>query len=53
MSAELWKRDKMRVLTSILSLFRNEFTKFINTGAQMLDSVYDMTLNNVKIAFLV
>ena len=41
---ELWKRDKMRGLPSILSLFRNEFNKFNNTGAQMLDSIYHMTL---------
>ena len=34
---ELGKRDKMRGLPSILSLFHNEFNKFINTGAQMLD----------------
>ena len=25
-------------------LFRNEFNKFNNTGAQMLDSIYHMTL---------
>ena len=31
-------------LPSILSLFRNEFNKFKNTGARMLDSVYHMTL---------
>ena len=30
----------MRGLLSILSLFRNEFNKFNNTGARMLDSVY-------------
>ena len=35
---ELWKRDKMRGLPSILSLFRNEFNKFNNTRARMLDS---------------
>ena len=28
---ELGKRDKMRGLPSILSLFRNEFNKFNNT----------------------
>ena len=37
----LGKRDKMRGLPSILSLFRNEFN---NTGAQMLDPIYHMTL---------
>ena len=41
---ELRKRDKMRSLPRILSLFRNEFNKFNNTGAQMLDSIYHMTL---------
>ena len=30
---ELGKRDKMRGLSSILSLFRNEFNKFNNTEA--------------------
>ena len=35
---ELRKRDKMRGLPSILSLFRNEFQKFNNTSARMLDS---------------
>ena len=34
----------MRDLPSILSLFRNEFIKFNNTGARMLDSIYHMTL---------
>ena len=37
---ELGKRDKMRGLLSILSLFRNEFNKFNNTRARMLDSIY-------------
>ena len=41
---ELGKRDKMRGLPSILSLFRNEFNKINNTRARMLDSVYHMTL---------
>ena len=39
---ELRKRDKMRGLPSILSLFRNEFNKFNNTRARMLDSIYHM-----------
>ena len=30
---KLGKRDKMRGLLSILSLFRNSFNKFNNTGA--------------------
>ena len=34
----------MRGLSSTLSLFRKELNKFNNTGARMLDSVYNMTL---------
>ena len=41
-------RKKMRGLPSILSLFRNEFNKFTNTGARMLDSTYHMTLKLLK-----
>ena len=41
---EFGKRDKMRGLSSTLSLFRNEFYKFKNTRARMLDSYYHMTL---------
>ena len=41
---ELRKRDKMRGLPSILFLFRNEFKKFNNTRARMLDPIYHMTL---------
>ena len=44
---ELGKRDKMRGLPSILSLFRNELNKFNNTRARMLDSIYHMT-NTLK-----
>ena len=47
---ELGKRDKMRGLPSILSLFRNEFIKFTNTRAQMLDSICHMT-NTLKSHF--
>ena len=47
---ELGKRDKMRGLPSILSLFRNEFNKFNNTGSRMLDSIYHMT-NTLKSHF--
>ena len=36
---KLRKRDKMRDLPSILSLFRNKFNKFKNTGAGMLHSI--------------
>ena len=41
---ELRKSDKMRGLPRILSLFRNGFNKFNNTGARMLYSIYHMTL---------
>ena len=47
---ELGKRDKTRGLPSILSLFRNEFNKFRNTRARMLDSIYHMT-NTLKSHF--
>ena len=40
---ELGKRDKMRGLPSILSLFRNQFNKFNSTRARTLDSIYHMT----------
>ena len=42
--SELRKRDKMPGLSGILSLFRNKFNKFNNTGAQILDSIYHRTL---------
>ena len=41
---ELGKRDKMRGLSSILSLFRNKFNKFNKPGERILDSIYHMTL---------
>ena len=41
---QLGKRDKMQGLPSNLSLFRKEFNKFNKTRAQMLDSIYHMTL---------
>ena len=47
---ELGKRDKMRGLSSILSLFCKEFNKFNNTRARMLDSIYHMT-NTLKSHF--
>ena len=45
---ELGKRDIMRGLPSILSLFRNEFNEFNNTGERMLDSIYHMSLKLLK-----
>ena len=47
---KLGKTDKMRGLSSILSLFRNEFNKFNNTRARMLDFIYHMT-NTLKSHF--
>ena len=41
---ELGKRVKVLDKPRILSLFRNEFNKFNNTRARMLDSIYHMTL---------
>ena len=41
---ELGKGDKMRGMSSILSLFRNEFNKFNNTGGRILDFINHMTL---------
>ena len=40
----------MRGLLSILSIFRNEFGKFNDTRARMLDSIYHMT-NTLKAHF--
>ena len=40
---KLRKSDKMQGLSSILSLFRSEFTKFNNIRVQMLDFIYHMT----------
>ena len=39
---ELGKRDKMRG-SPALSPFCNEYNKFNNTRARMLDFIYDMT----------
>ena len=49
---KLWKGDQTRGLSSILSLFHNEFNKFNNTGARKLDSIYHMTSKLIKISFL-
>ena len=45
---KLRKRDKMQGLLRVLSLFGNEFNKFNNTGARMLDSIYHMALKLIK-----
>ena len=46
--SELGKNNKMRGLPSILSFFCNDFNKFNNTGARMLDFIYHMTLYLIK-----
>ena len=48
---ELWKRFKMRGLSSILSLFRNEFNNFNDSRARMLVSIYYMTFKTFGIIF--
>ena len=45
---KLGKRNKMRGLPSILSLFRNKFNKYNSRGARMLVSIYHMTLELLK-----
>ena len=40
------KRDKMRGLSSIISLFCNEFNKFNNTGARMSNIFIIYLLND-------
>ena len=35
---------EMRGLSTILSLFRNEFYKFNNTGARLLDYIHRLTI---------
>ena len=39
---ELGKRDKMRGLPSVLSLFRNEFNKLNNKGAKNVSFFFIM-----------
>ena len=41
---EFGKSDKMQGLSNILSPFLKKYNKFQNTGAQMLDSIYHITL---------
>ena len=47
---ELGKRDKNARLAEHFIFFRNEFNKFNNTRARMLDSFYHMT-NTLKSHF--
>ena len=49
---ELGKRDELRGLPIILSLFRNEFNKFNNTRTRMFDSIYHYHYKNVIILSL-
>ena len=49
---ELSKGDKMRGVPIILSLFHNEFNKFNNTVARMLDSIYHTTFQILNFGFL-
>ena len=52
---ELRKSDKIRGLSSILSLFCNEFNEFNklnNTRTRIKDSVYHMTLKILKTSSL-
>ena len=41
---KLGKMIRWEALPNILSVFPKEFNKFNNTGAQIQDSVYHMTL---------
>ena len=41
----LRKLERMRGLLITLSLFRNKFNKFNNTGARMLDSIFHNNIN--------
>ena len=49
---KLGKRDKMRGLPCILSLFRNKLNKFNNTGAQILDSTLKSHFWRKKVIFV-
>ena len=40
---ELGEKVRCEAVSSILSVFPNEFNKFNNTGARMQDSTYHMT----------
>ena len=48
---ELSERDKMRGLSSILSLFRNKFNKSYNTRAQMLRFYISYDIKNILKSF--
>ena len=42
--SELRKGQNAKLAEHFIFFFRNQFNKFINTGACLLDSVYQMTL---------
>ena len=44
---KLGKSDKIQGLPSILSLLRNSFNKFNNTGARMLNSIDHIYKNRI------
>ena len=50
---ELRKRDQMRGLSNILSLFHNKSNKFNKTRAWVLDSFYHDIKITLKMAFFV
>ena len=49
---KLRKRDKMRGLSSILSIFCNKFNTLNKTGAQMLDYIHECHIEYFEISFL-
>ena len=48
----LRKEIKWEACQAFLSFFRNEFNKFNNTGARMIDSIHHMTFELILILFL-
>ena len=48
---ELGEKIRCEALSSILSIFPNEFNKLNNTGARMQDSIYHMTLKSYLTQF--
>ena len=49
---ELEKKIKCEACRAFYLFFCKEFNKFNNTGVPMLDSVYHITFNYLKVAFL-
>ena len=43
---QVWENNKIRGCAEHLIVFPDKFNKFNNTGAQMLDSIYHMTLKS-------